>query len=170
VNSYARATQPGSPPASPPGSAPGSTLMVDDDAHRRSRLGWALAAVVALGLAAGLATGSGGFSPAELWAELHRGDAGLILGQIRAPRTLGAALVGALLGLSGALAQGLFRNPLADPYLLGSSAGAGLGVVLVLAAGSLAGGYVSLSTAIWLERVGLVTAAFAGALPASRWR
>ena len=40
---------------------------------------------------------------------------------------------GALLGLAGALAQGLFRNPLADPYLLGSSAGAALGVAVLLA-------------------------------------
>ncbi len=40
---------------------------------------------------------------------------------IRPPRTLGAWLAGALLGLAGAVAQGLFRNPLADPYLLGSA-------------------------------------------------
>ena len=49
--------------------------------------------------------------------------AGRILWDIRLPRTLGAWTAGALLGLAGALAQGLFRNPLADPYLLGSAAG-----------------------------------------------
>ena len=134
------------------------------DAGQRARLLWAMTVVIGLGLCAGMATGSAGFSPGSLWADLTNGDAGLIVGQIRAPRTLGAALVGALLGLSGALAQGLFRNPLADPYLLGSAAGAGLGVVLVLAATALVGAYISLDTMVWIERVGLVTAAFAGAL------
>ena len=123
-----------------------------------------MAVVILLGLAAGLATGSAGFSPATFWADLQGGDAGLILGEIRAPRALGAALVGALLGLSGAIAQGLFRNPLADPYLLGSASGAGLGVVLVLAAAALGGATISLATVAWIERMGLVTAAFFGAL------
>ena len=57
-----------------------------------------------------------------------------IVWQIRLPRTLGAWAAGALLGLAGAVAQGLFRNPLADPYLLGSASGASLGVALALAA------------------------------------
>jgi iron complex transport system permease protein len=69
-----------------------------------------------------------------------------------------------LLGLAGAIAQGLFRNPLADPYLLGSAAGAGLGVVLVLAAGGLLGQRIGLATADLLMRLGLVGAAFTGAL------
>ena len=47
-----------------------------------------------------------------------------IVWDIRLPRTLGAWTAGALLGLAGAVAQGLFRNPLADPYLLGSASGA----------------------------------------------
>jgi iron complex transport system permease protein len=136
----------------------------DPAAQRRCRLAWALALLLALGLAAGLTTGSAGFSPAAFWADLHGEQAGLILGQIRLPRTLGAALVGALLGLGGAIAQGLFRNPLADPYLLGSSSGAGLGVVAVLAGASLGGVGLSLATVAWLERVGLVAAAFIGAL------
>jgi len=58
----------------------------------------------------------------------------------------------------------LFRNPLADPYLLGSASGASLGVVLVLAASALAGHGISLATVDVLARVGLVGAAFAGAL------
>ena len=44
-----------------------------------------------------------------------------IIWQIRAPRSIGAWAAGALLGLAGAIAQAIFRNPLADPYLLGSS-------------------------------------------------
>lgn len=61
-----------------------------------------------------------------------------ILWQLRAPRVALGALVGAALSVSGAAYQGVFRNPLADPYLLGSASGAGLGVtlLLVLAPGS----------------------------------
>lgn len=133
-------------------------------ARQRRRLMVWLALLLGIGLVAGLMTGAAGFSPAQFWADLHGEQAWLIVGEIRVPRTLGAALVGALLGLSGAIAQGLFRNPLADPYLLGSSAGAGLAVVLVLAAAALGGAYLSLATAAWLDRIGLVMAAFGGAL------
>ncbi len=142
----------------------GAPDAVAVDTRRRRRLAGRMALAIVLGIAAGLATGSAGFSPSAFWADLAGGDAGLILGQIRAPRTLGAALAGALLGLSGAISQGLFRNPLADPYLLGSASGAALGVVLVLAAASLGGAYISLSAAAWIEQAGLVTAAFVGAL------
>lgn len=107
----------------------------------------------------GTGVGSLGWEP--LWDRSGTGAA--ILWQIRLPRTLGALFVGALLGLAGALAQGLFRNPLADPYLLGTAAGAGLGVVLVLAAGGLLGRTVGLTTADMLQRLGLVGGAFAGA-------
>ncbi|WP_036236841.1 iron chelate uptake ABC transporter family permease subunit, partial [Methylibium sp. T29-B] len=102
---------------------------------RRRHLAVGLAVLSALLIVAGLMAGSEGWSVASLWAP----DAGLIVGEIRAPRTLGAWLVGALLGLAGAVAQGLFRNPLADPYLLGSASGASLCVVLVLAGSALAG-------------------------------
>jgi len=134
------------------------------DQRRRHGLAFGLLIALVLGVAAGLATGSDGFSPGAFWADLHGPDAALLIGQIRAPRTLGALLVGGLLGLSGAVAQGLFRNPLADPYLLGCAAGAGLGVVGVLAAAALGGTAISLATVAWLERIGLVTAAFIGAL------
>jgi iron complex transport system permease protein len=134
-----------------------------DEAARRRLAAW-IVLVIGAGLACGLATGSMGFSPSALWGDLTGPDAALLIGHIRAPRTLGAALVGALLGLSGAIAQGVFRNPLADPYLLGTAAGAGLGVVLVLAAAALGGATLSLATAAWIERVGLVSAAFVGAL------
>jgi iron complex transport system permease protein len=108
-------------------------------------------------LLAGLAAGAEGFS--LRWAEEWP-----LLADIRAPRSLGAALVGALLGLAGALAQGLFRNPLADPYLLGSAAGAGLGVVLVLAASGALGHTLGWTAVEGLMRLGLVGAAFVGAL------
>ncbi len=116
-----------------------------------------LGAAALLLLLLGLAAGAEGWSLA--WAE----EADLITA-IRAPRTVGALLAGALLGLAGALAQGLFRNPLADPYLLGSAAGASLGVVLVLAAGGLLGRELGLAASGALLRLGLVGAAFAGAL------
>ena len=138
--------------------------MAEADRQRRVRLVIALTLLTALLLVAGLAAGSDGWSPHALWATLQGSDAALIVGQIRAPRTLGAWLTGALLGLAGAIAQGLFRNPLADPYLLGSASGATLGVVLVLAASALVGHGISLATADALARIGLVAAAFAGAL------
>jgi iron complex transport system permease protein len=85
-----------------------------------------------------------------------------IIRDIRAPRALGAWLAGALLGLAGAMAQGLFRNPLADPYLLGSASGASLGVAVALVAARRSrphGG-------AWLPRPGLTGAAFVGAVGA----
>ena len=56
-----------------------------------------------------------------------------ILWEIRVPRVVLAALVGAMLALAGATYQGVFRNPLADPYLLGVAAGAGLGATVAIA-------------------------------------
>ncbi|MBK1682779.1 FecCD family ABC transporter permease [Rhodoferax fermentans] len=98
-----------------------------------------------------------------------------IVYEIRLPRTLGAWAAGALLGLAGAVAQGLFRNPLADPYLLGSASGASLGVALTLAvlggsAGMLGGNMmnggvvVSVFSGNVLVRLGLTGAAFVGAV------
>ncbi len=57
-----------------------------------------------------------------------------IVWQIRAPRVVLAALVGAMLSMAGASYQGVFRNPLVDPYLLGVAAGAGLGATVVFVA------------------------------------
>lgn len=98
-----------------------------------------------------------------------------IVWEIRLPRTLGAWAAGALLGLAGAVAQGLFRNPLADPFLLGSASGASLGVALALAAmgggagmlgGSMMNSGVSVSvfSSSALVRLGLTGAAFFGAV------
>ncbi|KNZ31308.1 MAG: ABC transporter permease [Methylibium sp. NZG] len=134
------------------------------DRARRRRLLIGLALASGVLLLAGLAAGSEGWSLDALrWSAGP--EAQLIVGQVRAPRTLGAWLVGALLGLAGALAQGLFRNPLADPFLLGSAAGASLAVVVVLAAGGAGIGQGSLQGgAQAVMQFGLVGAAFAGAL------
>ncbi|MGH2902282.1 MAG: FecCD family ABC transporter permease [Solirubrobacteraceae bacterium] len=81
-----------------------------------------------------------------------------VLWDIRLPRTLGAWSAGALLGLAGAIAQSVFRNPLADPYLLGSATGAALGVTVSLLVSD-----ASLTSLAWLGQVGLTGAAFVGA-------
>ena len=105
----------------------------------------------------GVSVGSTGFeSVRNMWQDAQ---ALQIVREIRLPRTLGAWLAGALLGLAGAVAQGLFRNPLADPYLLGSASGASLGVALAMA---LFG--VSPLAMHWLARIGLTGAAFVGAV------
>jgi len=136
-----------------------------DPARRRRAVVAAMLVAAAIALAlAGLVAGSHGLSWEAWLADWRSGQAALIVGEIRAPRSAGALLVGALLGLAGAIAQGVFRNPLADPYLLGSAAGASLAVVVVLAAAALAGHAIPLATANWLERLGLVGAAFGGAL------
>ena len=75
---------------------------------------------------------TGLFGLEQTWSEA---DAAILL-QLRLPRVLGAFVVGASLATAGALMQGVFRNPLADPYVLGSSAGAGLGAVLALTLGA----------------------------------
>jgi iron complex transport system permease protein len=108
-------------------------------------------------LAVGVAVGSTGWSP--IWADQADPMAAQIFWDIRAPRCLGAWCAGALLGLGGAIAQGLFRNPLADPYLLGSSSGAALGVAVLLAVLGL-----SPASTAWALRLGLTGAAFAGAV------
>ena len=141
-----------------------STAAADSTADTLPRADWPVARLALLLSGAalllallGLAAGSEGWSWQwrEEWA---------LVADIRAPRTAGALLVGALLGLAGAIAQGLFRNPLADPYLLGTAAGAALGVVLVLAAGGALGATIGLAAADALQRIGLVGAAFVGAL------
>lgn len=108
-----------------------------------------------------LMVGSQGWEPmAEAWSGQSAQSA--ILLDIRLPRTLGVIALGLLLGLGGALAQGLFRNPLADPYLLGSGAGAALAVTLVAAAS--AGATVQWLPLQPLVRLGVMGAAFLGAL------
>ena len=76
------------------------------------------------------------------WVHVHSGLPAVsesILWQLRAPRVVLAAMVGGVLALSGSAYQGVFRNPLADPYLLGVAAGAGLGATLAIAYASSGG-------------------------------
>ena len=82
-----------------------------------------------------------------------------VLWDIRLPRAVGAWLVGALLGLGGAIAQTLFRNPLAEPYLLGSASGAALAVTVCL----LAVDTTMITGLAWMGGLGVTGAAFVGA-------
>lgn len=126
--------------------------------HRRAMLlGIALLLAGAALLMLGAGIGSTGFE--NLLAAAADPVALQIVRDIRLPRTLGAWLAGALLGLAGAVAQGLFRNPLADPYLLGSASGASLGVALALWLFGL-----SPTSTQWVVRLGLTGAAFLGAV------
>lgn len=100
-----------------------------------------LAIVLALALLLSAAVGAFAFTPARMASDLAQAagwipvDASDTLGrnvflQLRLPRVLLAALTGATLGVSGTLMQGLFRNPIVEPGLAGTSAGAALGAAL----------------------------------------
>lgn len=96
----------------------------------------ALFAVLALGGAAySLGTGAVAVKPLEVWQVLQGQGTPMqqqIIGNIRLPRLLVGALVGMNLALSGTVLQGVMRNPLADPHIIGVSSGAGLAGVAVL--------------------------------------
>lgn len=114
-----------------------------------TRLRWTVwvGALVALASAATLGTlvGAAGLSWHDVAAEVLSRVPGIdlatdltsrdqaILWQLRIPRVVLGGLVGATLASAGAAYQGVFRNPLADPYLLGAAAGAGLGATLTIA-------------------------------------
>jgi len=149
---------------------------------RAMRGAWLAGALALAGLALVLlGTGVGSMGLENLWPALMDAQADpaahamalQIVWDIRLPRTIGAWAAGALLGLAGAVAQGLFRNPLADPYLLGSASGASLGVASVLAlmgggAGMVGGARAAMAVSVysshWLVRLGLTGAAFLGAV------
>lgn len=110
--------------------------------HRARQAHIWLALLVAASVVASLAIGASGTS---LWSALARVTAGgelttterVVLWDIRAPRTVLGVIVGASLGLSGAILQGLFRNPLADPGIVGVSAGASLGAIAAIVLGAM---------------------------------
>lgn len=116
-----------------------------------------LAAVIA-----GIGFGAVWVGPGEIVSAIGRalggqshgvGDALIV--DVRLPRVILAALVGACLSGAGVLYQALFRNPLADPYILGVSSGAGLGTILVI---------VLTVQATAMRYVGVPVGAFAGAV------
>ncbi len=118
--------------------------------RNRGTAGWISAGIAAVVLSAvlSISIGAVSISPLAVVTELldHLPfisvDSGLnrfdkaIVWDVRAPRVVLSLLVGALLSGSGAAYQGVFRNPLADPYLLGVAAGAGLGVTLMIVTGA----------------------------------
>jgi iron complex transport system permease protein len=125
--------------------------QVREPLFRPSRLRpWAAGTALLVLLAAWLAgvlVGPAGLAPGDVLRSLgshlpflgiHSGlndRDGAIVWQLRVPRVVLGALVGGMLSLAGATYQGVFRNPLADPYLLGSGAGAGLGATLAIVYG-----------------------------------
>jgi iron complex transport system permease protein len=102
---------------------------------------------------ASLLIGGSGIGPRQVLAALMGGGdeaARSVMTEVRLPRLLAAFGVGGLLALAGVLLQALFRNPLADPYVLGVSGGAAIGALLAMMAG--------------VAAVGVQSAAVAGAL------
>ena len=96
---------------------------------------WLAGLVLLLAAAASLFIGRVNVAPAEILHGLTSPDlslAGLVVTELRLPRAILAILVGAALGLSGAVLQGLLRNPLAEPGLLGVTSGAAVGAVLAI--------------------------------------
>lgn len=135
---------------------------------RQRHRAWLLAAgLTVLAACLWLAITQGAYS--VRWADLFEADAGdspaaQVFWHIRLPRVMMALLAGAALGLAGAVMQGLFRNPLADPALIGINAGAALGAAgFIVLLPMLAPGY-----AVWLGTVfGVASAmvcAFVGAM------
>ena len=100
----------------------------------RSLVPLAILLLIAVSFASLLA-GSVWLSPEQAMASLFSGQddlAGLIIREVRLPRLMLSAGIGAVLGLSGAALQGLLRNPLAEPGVLGISSGAALGAVIAI--------------------------------------
>lgn len=115
---------------------------VAGDRRRRARrlTGLLVVALICAGIAS-LSSGASGISLTRVLSELLAGQEiaardRIVLVDIRLPRLIMGALIGAALAVSGAVLQGLFRNPLADPGIVGVSAGAGLGAVSAIVLGS----------------------------------
>lgn len=117
-----------------------STLLARPVEARRYKPGWLLLAalpiciaLLLLAILGSIALGAAEIDAGTVWQSVVAYDstntAHLIIHTLRLPRALTAVMVGAALGVAGALMQGLTRNPLADPGLLGIEAGAALGVV-----------------------------------------
>ncbi|MEL7543549.1 MAG: iron ABC transporter permease, partial [Pseudomonadota bacterium] len=101
-----------------------------------------LLVLVALGFVSSLVVGPAALSTTTSLAALFGGDneaARIVMQEIRLPRAILGAMIGATLGLTGAALQGYLRNPLADPGVLGISAAAAFGAVLAIYTGASAG-------------------------------
>lgn len=122
--------------------------MIDVQPSRLLPRWWFVAALVLVGtVLGGLSIGPVPLTVSDIWAVLVGHLPGVtrsesvslaheaIIWDIRFPRVMLGVLVGGTLAMSGAAYQGVFRNPLADPYLLGVAAGAGLGATLAIAIG-----------------------------------
>jgi iron complex transport system permease protein len=138
---------------------------------RGPRAAWLLAAVVVLVVVccASLAVGARGLSLETVWQALSQfnpadGDHAVV--HARIPRTVLGLLAGAALGLAGAAMQGVARNPLADPGIIGVNAGAALAVVT----GIYVFGVSSLTGYIWFAFIGAAAAAVVVYLIASMGR
>ncbi|GHH46818.1 FecCD family ABC transporter permease [Streptomyces candidus] len=124
------AAPPATRPAPPPSRGRGATLT--------RRFGWTAAAVAALLVAVllSLAVGARTVAPAAVLDALVHGGTGadaVVVRRMRVPRTVIGVMVGAALALAGTALQGITRNPIADPGILGISQGASVGVVLAIA-------------------------------------
>ncbi|MER6300939.1 iron ABC transporter permease [Kitasatospora sp. NPDC001539] len=125
----------------------------------RRRMLWLAAALAVLAVAVLLSLAVGSRTvplPRTLDALLHGGDGAdaVVVRQLRLPRTVVGLAVGAALGLAGAVTQGLTRNPIADPGILGVSQGAAAGVVVAISAF----GVSSLTGYVWFGFAGAVAA------------
>jgi iron complex transport system permease protein len=123
-------------------------------------IGWLV--IAALLAFASLLVGTSSVETSLGWLISPDAQSAVVLWQIRLPRTVGAWFAGALLGLAGSVAQGLFRNPLAEPYLLGTASGAALGVTVSLIAAD-----ASLSGLAFTSQLGLSVGACIGAAGAT---
>jgi iron complex transport system permease protein len=149
-----------------------------------------LVAALVVSAAAAIFIGAVAIGPGDVLGALFDPNSadstnGTIIRELRLPRVLGAALVGGALAGAGVLLQGLLRNPLADPFVTGTSAGASLGAVIAVALGASAtivplaafAGAIAAITLVWrLARLGggttvltvllagVVLTSFAGAL------
>ncbi len=139
---------PGAPGASPTGARPAAVIV-------------ALVALLAVSMLAGVALGAVRVPVADVLASFGRLVTGAprtiadaVIADIRLPRVVLAAFVGACLASAGVLYQALFRNALADPYILGVSSGAGLGAIIAI---------VATASAVALRYALVPAAAFVGA-------
>lgn len=128
----------------------------------------ALLALVVASIGLGLAAGTVPLAPGDVWRGLWspEAEASVIVRELRLPRVLLAFLVGGSLAVCGAALQAMIRNPLAEPYLLGLSGGAGLGAVMALA--SRAAGPWAVPVAAFLGAIAAVALVYRLSLVAGR--